>query len=190
MHSYHSIISNNTPVLLSLVESDDETAELSSGEEAAAEEVCDMEFLHRLIADAGRWAFGIIFAELWVLDDTGTQLFRPDCGWWMDHYACSTHAFSKLVDSSLPDYIPAEPCMPGIGLPGYLWAQATNKAGNTRQSVMSGRQSLFRKSSDGIRTSLLGAGGGGKMSSAATRSSMYGTISNLHSSNGQHQQNH
>ncbi|CAJ1961153.1 unnamed protein product [Cylindrotheca closterium] len=131
------------------------------------EEVYDMQFLHRVIEDAGRWAFGILLAELWVMDDTGTLLFRPDCGWWADRYA-STEAFSKLTDSSLPDYIPADPCMPGIGLPGYLWSQATT---NTRSSTI--RQSTIRGGSNFLGTSR--QHGGARRGSVASRGSMFGT---------------
>jgi hypothetical protein len=44
-------------------------------------DVYDNEFFHRVIEDAGRWAFGVIFVEVWVLNETRTHLFRPENGW-------------------------------------------------------------------------------------------------------------
>lgn len=111
--------------------------------EAQTDEADDTEFLHRVIEDAGRWAFGIIFAELWVLDDTGTQLFRPDWGWWINQYADNEGHLSRLTNKSLPDYISADPVMPGIGLAGYLWAQA-NRDHRSEPSVPTKRSSFFR----------------------------------------------
>ncbi|KAL3926172.1 MAG: hypothetical protein SGBAC_013577, partial [Bacillariaceae sp.] len=137
----NSIDENNKDKNIVVVEidsdDDDDTSVLLEDDTAEAQgDAYDKDFLHRVIEDAGRWAFGIILAELWVLDDTGTHLFRPDSCWWMDHYA-ATEAFSRLTDSSLPDYIPADPCMPGIGLPGYLWSQVTRsgKDKGARRSV-------------------------------------------------------
>ncbi|KAL3943625.1 MAG: hypothetical protein SGBAC_002293 [Bacillariaceae sp.] len=93
-------------------------------DEIGKDDSYDRDFLHRVVEDAGRWAFGVILVELWVLNDTGTQLYRPECGWWMDHYADKENCFSVLTDSSLPEFIPAAPMAPGVGLPGYLWSQS------------------------------------------------------------------
>lgn len=44
----------------------------------------DEDLLHRAIEDAGRWAYGIVLIELWVLNDDKTQLMRPPGGVWLD----------------------------------------------------------------------------------------------------------
>ncbi|CAJ1958792.1 unnamed protein product [Cylindrotheca closterium] len=113
-------------------------------DERGTDEPYDREFLHRVIEDAGRWAYGVKLVELWVLNDAATQLYRPESGWWMDYYADKDHKFSVLTDASLPEFIPAAPLAPGIGLPGYLWSQS--KSGN----MVDRRQSGLRSSAVGM----------------------------------------
>ena len=40
--------------------------------------------MHRAIQDAGRWAYGTVLIEVWVLNDDRTQLIRPPGGFWLD----------------------------------------------------------------------------------------------------------
>lgn len=96
----------------------------------------DNHFLHGIVEDAGRWAFGVMMVELWVLQELGTHLYRPQCGWWIDEYADTKDKFCRLTDSTLANYIPAEPLPPGVGLPGYLWSQSSRgNPANTQDPV-------------------------------------------------------
>jgi hypothetical protein len=113
----------------------------------------DNEFLHRVVEDTGRWAFGVILVELWVLHDSGTHLFRPQCGWWIDEYADTKDKFARLTDSTLSDYIPAEPLPPGVGLPGYLWSQSSSGNPADLQDV----GSRFSMGGGATRTSIINA---------------------------------
>lgn len=97
----------------------------------------NIDFFHRLVADAGRWAFGVIFVEVWVLDEARTHLFRPENGWWEETCAHESK-FDPLTDPSSPDYLEAHPIAPGVGLPGALWCEASR--GNTANST--GRSSV------------------------------------------------
>lgn len=83
-------------------------------------------FLKRIVEDAGRWAFGTVFVEVWILNDSRTHLIRPDNGWWMDPYfhECGHRcALCRLTDSQRSDFIKATPLAPGVGLPGALWSE-------------------------------------------------------------------
>lgn len=89
----------------------------------------DSHLLHRTVADAGRWAFGIVAVEVWVLSDDMTRLNRPPYGWWLDpvfhdHNRASCH-FNRLTDSTRKDFIPPMSYAPGVGVPGTLWAEAS-----------------------------------------------------------------
>jgi hypothetical protein len=44
----------------------------------------DEDLLHRAVADAGRWAYGTIFVEVWLLTEDRFSLVRPNRGWWID----------------------------------------------------------------------------------------------------------
>ena len=44
----------------------------------------DNDFLHRVVQDAGRWAYGIVMVEVWVLNEQRTHLERPESAWWID----------------------------------------------------------------------------------------------------------
>jgi hypothetical protein len=84
------------------------------------------QFLQRVVEDAGRWAFGVIFVEVWVLNDAKTHLFRPENGWWIDPYArdCGGNSqFDRLIDPTRPDYIEPGCLAPGVGLSGVLWGE-------------------------------------------------------------------
>lgn len=40
----------------------------------------DEDLVHRAIRDAGRWAYGTVVVEIWVLNKEKTALFHPDGG--------------------------------------------------------------------------------------------------------------
>jgi hypothetical protein len=95
-------------------------------EDTGEESAYDRDFFHQVVRDAGRWAFGVVAVEVWVLNAAKTHLFRPDHGWWIDPYAIDcgeNHTFDRLTDSSREDYLEATPLAPGCGLPGALYAQ-------------------------------------------------------------------
>jgi hypothetical protein len=96
--------------------------------------------LHRAVSDAGRWAYGTVFVELWVWNDDRTVLFRPEAGWWVDpvfHSSSNCSAtrqvrdgltskkcpICRLTDSAHSDFIHPPPLSAGVGLPGVLWSE-------------------------------------------------------------------
>jgi hypothetical protein len=88
--------------------------------------VTQNQFFHQVVESAGRWAFGVIFVEVWVLNEAKTHLFRPEDGWWIDYYAhdCGGNSqFDRLIDPTRPDYIEPAPLAPGVGISGVLWAE-------------------------------------------------------------------
>jgi hypothetical protein len=109
------------------------------------------DFLHRVVEDAGRWAFGTVLVELWVLNENRTHLERPDNGWWLDpiYHACGEGCkLCRLVDASREDYVAPAPLAPGVGLTGALWAEAqqgkpakrrVSQSMRSAQSMRSGR---------------------------------------------------
>jgi hypothetical protein len=112
----------------------------------------DNDFFHRVVEDAGRWAFGVIFVEVWVLNSTRTHLIRPESGWWIDPYARGrgeNTAFVRLTDPSSPDYLEPEPLCPGVGLPGALWAEVEGgNAANKRRAVVAASPEGFDTTSN------------------------------------------
>jgi hypothetical protein len=91
--------------------------------------------LHRAVMDAGRWAFGTVLVEMWVLSEDRTCLFRPEGGWWIDpsfHSQCGDKCqMCRIVNSQRDDYVPPAPLAPGEGLPGVLWRE-TKRSGSRR----------------------------------------------------------
>jgi hypothetical protein len=83
----------------------------------------DSSLLHRAVADAGRWAYGVMFVEVWVQNDI-TQLVRPEGGWWIDpvfHVDCGEDCkICRLTNPARKDFLKPEPLFPGEGLPGCL----------------------------------------------------------------------
>mmetsp|Transcript_29533 Transcript_29533/g.45335 ORF Transcript_29533/g.45335 Transcript_29533/m.45335 type:complete len:472 (-) Transcript_29533:269-1684(-) len=80
----------------------------------------NVDLLFRTVRDAGRWAFGTVFVEVWALNEDGTKLFRPDGGWWLDE----NYHMASLSETTLDDLIPAAPLAMGEGLAGVLWAES------------------------------------------------------------------
>eukprot|EP00934_Nitzschia_sp_Nitz4_P003986 Nitzschia sp. Nitz4//scaffold25_size161228//12173//13597//NITZ4_002411-RA/size161228-augustus-gene-0.78-mRNA-1//1//CDS//3329544529//3976//frame0 len=103
-----------------LVSSRDEEQPLSA-ETNSRYESYDRVFFGGIVRDAGRWAFGVVFVEVWVLNEAKTHLFRPDGGWWIDHYA--TDCGHNHNDPGRADYLAPTPLPPGCGLPGVLFAE-------------------------------------------------------------------
>mmetsp|Transcript_28433 Transcript_28433/g.43419 ORF Transcript_28433/g.43419 Transcript_28433/m.43419 type:complete len:370 (+) Transcript_28433:266-1375(+) len=79
--------------------------------------------LHHIVQDATRWAYGVVFVELWVLDDTGSHLFRPEGGWSIEPSAYESK-FVPLTDPLSVDYLPPDELAPGEGLPGMIFSTA------------------------------------------------------------------
>jgi hypothetical protein len=113
-----------------------------NSEIAAQHDEYENEFFHRVVENAGRWAFGVILVEVWVLNEAKTHLFRPENGWWIDPYArdCGGNSlFECLIDPTQPDYIEPAPLAPGVGLSGVLWAEAQGgNAANRDQPTLIG----------------------------------------------------
>ncbi|CAB9501315.1 Transmembrane protein DDB [Seminavis robusta] len=119
----------------------------------------DHDVLHRGVRDAGRWAYGTIYVEVWVWNEHKTRLFRPPGGWWLDPvFHQQQHArleqnvdgqqttsgttttelshredcpLCQLTDPTLKTYVPALPLSIGEGLPGVLWAELEGAATST-----------------------------------------------------------
>jgi len=51
---------------------------------ASRSDAYDDDLLHRAVQDAGRWAYGTIFVEVWLLTEDRVALVRPEGGWWID----------------------------------------------------------------------------------------------------------
>lgn len=88
----------------------------------------DNDFFQRVVADAGRWAYGVVFVEVWVMNEERTQLERPQGGFWVDPVSCDygqNTKFQRLIDPTRDDYFQPIPQAPGVGIPGALWSQAT-----------------------------------------------------------------
>jgi hypothetical protein len=119
------------------------------------------DFLHRVVEDAGQWAFGTVLVELWVLNEARTHLERPDNGWWLDpiYHACGGEGckLCRLVDASREDYVTPAPCAPGVGLPGALWTevQQGNPANNRRTPTRVGDSDFQFKKMPSRRQSML-----------------------------------
>jgi hypothetical protein len=119
---------------------------------AASTSDYDTEFLERIVADAGRWAYGVVLVEVWVMNEHRTQLERPPGGFWVDPVARdygqdNNLKFQRLIDPTCADYFPPLPQAPGVGIPGALWSQATR--GNVAVE------------SSSIRNGTIFGGGGG-----------------------------
>eukprot|EP00545_Synedropsis_sp_CCMP1620_P002554 CAMPEP_0119005940 /NCGR_PEP_ID=MMETSP1176-20130426/2019_1 /TAXON_ID=265551 /ORGANISM="Synedropsis recta cf, Strain CCMP1620" /LENGTH=501 /DNA_ID=CAMNT_0006957803 /DNA_START=40 /DNA_END=1541 /DNA_ORIENTATION=+ len=90
----------------------------------------DKALVHRAVADAGLWAFGITVVELWVMNENKTRLFRPPRGYWLDpvrHQTMCATGFCdlcRLTNTEHPEYLPPVPLAPGVGLPGILWNES------------------------------------------------------------------
>lgn len=86
------------------------------------DEKVDEDLLHRAVADAGRWAFGTVRVEVWVIDDTETHVFQPVGGAWTDpaFRDCLDETTRRMLDVHHPECVIPEPQAPGVNLPGVL----------------------------------------------------------------------
>jgi len=114
----------------------------------------DDNLLHRAVADAGRWAYGVVYTELWVWDDT--CLRRPNGAWWVDPmFHQKQHGkdckMCRLIDeNNRESFVPPPPLAPGMGLPGALWTES-----KSRVSWLTVGRSTVRSATHGRRDSLL-----------------------------------
>jgi hypothetical protein len=95
----------------------------------------DTEFFEHVVADSGRWAYGVVMVEVWVMNKHRTHLERPEGGLWIDpvvrDYGQENNTkFQRLMDPTLDDYFPPIPKAPGVGIPGVLWAEQQGARGN------------------------------------------------------------
>ena len=118
----------------------------------------DNDFLHRVVEDAGRWAYGTVLVEVWVLNPQKTHLYRPDDGWWIDPYFYDRNlntscGLCRLTDKTRDDYMDAIPLPPGVGLPGALWCEvqrgniANNKSSMNRRTSATAPEATNRRAS-------------------------------------------
>lgn len=88
----------------------------------------DDQLLKRAVADAGKWAFGSVMAEVWVMNEDRTKLYRPKFGWWIDPIVhskqCPGCNLCRLTDPDHPNYLEPKPISPGVGLAGILWNES------------------------------------------------------------------
>mmetsp|Transcript_2105 Transcript_2105/g.4612 ORF Transcript_2105/g.4612 Transcript_2105/m.4612 type:complete len:511 (-) Transcript_2105:97-1629(-) len=90
----------------------------------------DEDMLRRAIADTGKWAYGTISVEAWVLNEQTGKLVRPHHAFWFDpviinapHAGIDYHALLRLVDENREDFCAPEDLAPGIGLAGALFME-------------------------------------------------------------------
>jgi hypothetical protein len=106
-------------------------------------------FFQQILNDIGRLAFGVIFIEVWILNDDKTHLIRG--GIWIDpvvlHGDGTTNSFQRLIDPKASDYFPPSPFSPGVGIPGTLWSASKEISGTAGSSIRNG--------------TIFGGGGGG-----------------------------
>jgi hypothetical protein len=151
----------------------------------------DAQRLQRAVADAGRWAYGIVLVEVWTLNQDRTFLYRPDGGFWLDPVFHSPRCrgrsdendnddneceICRLVYPDHPRYVAPRNQAPGQGLPGALWSGSSSPAappapapGSIGIGSNSNSNSSWTRS---FRQSLVGAKflGGRGMSSSAPNS--------------------
>lgn len=75
--------------------------------------------LSRTVRDAGEYAYGVIACEVWMLNEDD-KLVRPRGGWWHNDKIYQ-NGLEYLEDLATKE--PA-PMMPGVDLPGILWAES------------------------------------------------------------------
>lgn len=94
----------------------------------------DEERLSRAVCDAGLYAHGIIGVEVWELDQDDGLLRIPRGGRWRHPYLNESDDLERLENEAHPQYTPASPCMPGVGLAGNLWFESTGVRKLRKQS--------------------------------------------------------
>mmetsp|Transcript_19172 Transcript_19172/g.26576 ORF Transcript_19172/g.26576 Transcript_19172/m.26576 type:complete len:529 (-) Transcript_19172:207-1793(-) len=84
----------------------------------------DRDRFHMAVQDAGLNAFGVVAVDVWLLDENDGKFVHADGGWWRyKHFLPkSPHALERVENSSLRDYVPPSPQIPGAGLAGHFWS--------------------------------------------------------------------
>ena len=62
------------------------------------EESFDDDLLRSVLQNCGQWATGVVYVQLWVMNEQRNRLVRPDAGWWLDpmYHDCSCCSNRKL----------------------------------------------------------------------------------------------
>lgn len=82
--------------------------------------------LNRIVTETGEDAWGIDAVEVWLLEsDQSGRLVRPEGGYWRNPDMQLDEFLSRLEDKSNPMYVPAEPVLVGVDLPGNLWMESS-----------------------------------------------------------------
>ena len=82
--------------------------------------------LSRIVSETGEDAWGIDAVEVWLLEsDHSGRLVRADGGYWRNPDMQLDEFISRLEDKSNPMYVPAEPVLVGVDLPGILWIESS-----------------------------------------------------------------
>lgn len=82
--------------------------------------------LSRIVSETGEDAWGIDAVEVWLLEsDHSGRLVRADGGYWRNPDMQLDEFLSRLEDKSNPMYVPAEPVLVGVDLPGILWMESS-----------------------------------------------------------------
>ena len=86
--------------------------------------------LNRIVTETGEDAWGVDAVEVWLLEnDNSGRLHRPDGGYWRNPDMVTDVFLSRLEDKSNPMFVPAEPLLVGVDLPGHLWAESAEAPG-------------------------------------------------------------
>eukprot|EP00568_Trieres_chinensis_P006699 CAMPEP_0183293424 /NCGR_PEP_ID=MMETSP0160_2-20130417/2115_1 /TAXON_ID=2839 ORGANISM="Odontella Sinensis, Strain Grunow 1884" /NCGR_SAMPLE_ID=MMETSP0160_2 /ASSEMBLY_ACC=CAM_ASM_000250 /LENGTH=195 /DNA_ID=CAMNT_0025454537 /DNA_START=223 /DNA_END=805 /DNA_ORIENTATION=+ len=108
---------------------------------SATDKTVDFNMLARSFAEAGRWAFGIMAADIRTLSDDGTHLYQPSGGFWIDpvlRLSNPSDALEEVVrrksEESREDYHSPRRLAMGEGLGGALWTDAS-RGGRTSSST-------------------------------------------------------
>merc|ERR1712194_517336 len=100
-------------------------SEKFSGERKKDEKVAFLEddSLQEALAGACRWTFGVVAAEVWILNYDNTKLLQPRGGFYVDPVylgGSPSQALNRIFHKNSPGYVPVEPLAIGEGLAGNL----------------------------------------------------------------------
>ena len=108
--------------------------------------------LSRAVRDAGEFSYGVIACEVWLLDDD-EKLVRPPGGWWHNAKLLYQHHSNGSLLEELETTTPA-PVLPGVDLPGILWAETDRDASRGTLASRSGSFFAGHRSTDDLNTKI------------------------------------